>query len=121
VVAGGPCDALRMGIGMTINRRGHPMSGTQHSMKLYNLIWVVVYSFASFPSNRIRCLFRFRPPLLMRDYFGQQCCVKYVSSVSKYSRRLPSLGRIPVERTQMHFQEKLLCVLIQIPTRIMCW
>jgi len=30
VVVGGPCDGLRLGIGMTINFPGHPMSVTQH-------------------------------------------------------------------------------------------
>jgi len=30
VVVGGPCDAMRSGIGMTINLPGHPMSVTQH-------------------------------------------------------------------------------------------
>jgi len=31
---GGPCDATRSGIGMTITLPGHPMSVTQHG---YNL------------------------------------------------------------------------------------
>jgi len=34
VVVGGPCVAMRSGIGMTITFPGHPMSVTQH---YYNL------------------------------------------------------------------------------------
>jgi len=30
VVVGGPCDAMRSGIGMTITLPGHPMSVIQH-------------------------------------------------------------------------------------------
>jgi len=30
VVVGGPCDAMRSGIGMTITFPGHPMSVTPH-------------------------------------------------------------------------------------------
>jgi len=54
VVVGGPCDAMRSGLGMTITLQGYPMSVTQHHFnleKLYNFILVVVYSFVSFPSN----------------------------------------------------------------------
>jgi len=51
---GRPCNALHAAIRMTINLPGHPTSGTQHYFNheyLYNFIWVVVYSFALFPSN----------------------------------------------------------------------
>jgi len=51
---GWPCDALRAGIGMTINLPGHLMSVTQNYYNheyFYNFIRVVVYSFASFPSS----------------------------------------------------------------------
>jgi len=51
VVVGGPCDAMRLGIGMTITIPGYPMSVTRHYFNheyLYNFIRVVVYSFASF-------------------------------------------------------------------------
>jgi len=34
VVVGGPCNAMRSGIGMTITLQGHSMSVTQH---YYNL------------------------------------------------------------------------------------
>jgi len=36
-VVGEPCDALRAGIGMTINLPGHPMSGTQHYLAVNDI------------------------------------------------------------------------------------
>jgi len=49
VVAGGPCDALRAGSGETSTYRSSYVSDTVLFKK--NFMQLVVYSFASIPSN----------------------------------------------------------------------
>jgi len=52
VVVGGPCGALRAGIGMTINLPGYLMSVTQHYLVMNDAhIIRFIYSFASFSSD----------------------------------------------------------------------
>jgi len=64
VVVGGPCDALRAGIGVTVNLLGHRLSVTTNNCTiLFGLLFTHLRR-----SQVIECDVYVRPPLLMIVY-----------------------------------------------------